>query len=142
MDFGHALEALKDGGRVKRPEWGTQPYLQLRQDSARPTKIMLSGGCVAATHWYPTHDDLLAEDWVRIDAEDAPVRRHQEPAPDPVGQARDISTCNANAAGAVNISVTLHTALMSDDDINRLVTKIGRRIGNAVSSQPGHREQR
>jgi trehalose utilization protein len=78
MNFGEALERLKDGERISRPEWGGMTRVVLHCEHTRKTVIRHIGlsttessetvlGCKVEVAWVvpwtPTSDDMLAEDW-------------------------------------------------------------------------------
>ena len=62
MDFTWAMKALKEGKKVTRKSLAGDPpiYLYLNKTDAT---IMRDYGARTDSKWYPSLDDLLAEDW-------------------------------------------------------------------------------
>lgn len=72
MDFGKALEALKDEKKVKRPTMISDSYITL--DGEPPyqadylTVATLGGSCyMSRAQYIPTLDDMMATDWEIIE---------------------------------------------------------------------------
>lgn len=81
QNFGWALEALKDGKKVKRAGWNgvgiflklqvpdehskmTQPYIYIDSTGLQTTNSKAPKGVVP---WFPSQTDLLAEDWELVE---------------------------------------------------------------------------
>jgi hypothetical protein len=96
MTFREAIEALKGGHRIARPEWGDEgAWLMLRRGrTGRITHLMPHGVAMGGTPgdntseaevtcaphismyssageirlgWIPSHEDMLAEGWVILE---------------------------------------------------------------------------
>jgi hypothetical protein len=74
MDFGAALDVLKNGGKVSRKGWngwGTWLELQTPDDHSKMTVRYIyltypgdANNCPGLRGpWYPAQTDMLAEDW-------------------------------------------------------------------------------
>lgn len=66
MDFGQALEALKDGRYVTRLNWnGRGQYLQLQEPQGDMTLPFISIRTVDGNlvPWLASQTDLLSDDW-------------------------------------------------------------------------------
>lgn len=87
MNFGQAIEALKEGKRVQRTDWvGKSKYLILvpavTNASIKPDTVygmmnidridiqahidMRTGSNTIQPGWIPTQEELLSEDWVLV----------------------------------------------------------------------------
>lgn len=71
MNFGEALEILKNGGKVARDGWnGAGQFIELQV----PTKeskmglpfLYISTVSGALVPWVASHTDILSDDWVGI----------------------------------------------------------------------------
>ena len=81
MNFGNALEALKEGKRVARRGWnGKGIYLELQRPDAHskmtlPYIYVVTNGLVTdnpeapkgVVPWLASQTDLLSEDWVIVE---------------------------------------------------------------------------
>ncbi|MBQ8618458.1 MAG: DUF2829 domain-containing protein [Kiritimatiellae bacterium] len=81
MNFGNALEALKEGKRVARRGWnGKGIYLELQRPDAHskmtlPYIYIVTNGLVTdnpeapkgVVPWLASQTDLLSEDWVIVE---------------------------------------------------------------------------
>jgi hypothetical protein len=72
MDFGWALNLLRDGQRVCRAGWGAGEHLFFRKGSVPscPDSVMHSNNFVwfgksseSFIPWFPDQTDMLARDW-------------------------------------------------------------------------------
>lgn len=66
MDFGTALEGLKDGYSAKRTGWGGQTAVWLELIPGEyngPARLWLTSAKGYLKVWEPTQTDLLADDW-------------------------------------------------------------------------------
>lgn len=71
MDFGEALELLKDGEKVTRKGWnGNGMHIELQTPDAyskmRRPYIFMSPVDGAFVPWVASQTDLLAEDWLKL----------------------------------------------------------------------------
>lgn len=64
MDFGDALTHLRNSQRVSRPDYGFK-YIYLVEQHGMADGPMLAIRAIGELRkpWFPTHDDLLADDW-------------------------------------------------------------------------------
>lgn len=75
MNFGQAIEALKQGNRVARGDrWDVQrwivldrPIYQNINEKSNQAFVLVKKGEFAQAGWMPTNCDMLAEDWVVVD---------------------------------------------------------------------------
>jgi hypothetical protein len=73
MKFGEAIETLKQGGQVARDGWnGKGQKLELQRPDAH-NKMTLPYVFITTVQgdrvpWLASQTDILAEDWVRVDA--------------------------------------------------------------------------
>lgn len=65
MTFGEAIEALKIGNRVSRPEWAeNKGWLEIAAPIGPDDPAMILAAYDGkVTQWPAPHEDLLAEDW-------------------------------------------------------------------------------
>jgi hypothetical protein len=65
MNFGEAIQAMKDGKRVCRKEWKTVWLAINNLEYARPSFIYYCKDNSIDEYpvWYPKQEDMLAEDW-------------------------------------------------------------------------------
>jgi hypothetical protein len=89
MDIGEAVEAMKNGARVRRTGWAGErnwwTALAFPGDGRTVTDWPFfvkhwTDGTVA---WAPTHDDLLAEDWELVGVSRTETGQLDEPDEDP-----------------------------------------------------------
>lgn len=68
MNFGEAIEALKDGDRVQREGWnGKNMYLYLdRMPGFDPYIVMYTAQGTHQPGWLASQADMLAEDWILV----------------------------------------------------------------------------
>ena len=76
MNFGQAIELLKQGGRITRPGWnGKGMYLWLERWEAfrdhrpnfAPCIIMQTAQGARQPGWLASQADMLAEDWMEAE---------------------------------------------------------------------------
>lgn len=67
MNFGAALEVLKSGGQVTRPDW-EDVWLDLFYLDTQKSMSYIRLKTIHGDHvpWSPNHIDLLADDWVEV----------------------------------------------------------------------------
>lgn len=68
MDFGEAVEVLKNGGRVRRLGWnGTDMWIKLQSPDAQSLMtlpyIYMRTVAMELVPWVASHTDILADDW-------------------------------------------------------------------------------
>jgi hypothetical protein len=65
MNFGEAIQAMKDGKRVRRKGWETVWLAINNLEYARPSFIYYCKDNSIDEYpvWYPKQEDMLAEDW-------------------------------------------------------------------------------
>lgn len=66
MNFGEAIQAMKDGKRVRRKDWENDTWITVNYMAYnRPAYISLGRDNSFDGHkpWYPSQEDMLAEDW-------------------------------------------------------------------------------
>lgn len=65
MNFGEAIQAMKDGKRVRRKEWKNTWLAINNLEYARPSFIYYCKDNSIDEYpvWYPKQEDMLAEDW-------------------------------------------------------------------------------
>lgn len=63
MNFGKALEALKNGEKVKREKWGGYWKLENLSDLDSPIIVAILKSTYKRVAATPYQEDLLAEDW-------------------------------------------------------------------------------
>lgn len=65
MNFGQAIEMLKDGRRVRREKWigGRWVMLSCRNSTHTVPPALLLWSTATFLPWCPTCCDILAEDW-------------------------------------------------------------------------------
>lgn len=71
MDFGKALEALKDGKKVAREGWnGKGMWINLQVPDAHSKMtlpyIYMKTACENQVPWLASQTDILATDWVVV----------------------------------------------------------------------------
>lgn len=71
MDFGKALQVLKDGGKVAREGWnGKNMHLGLQRPDAKSKMtlpyIFMFTADKQLVPWLASQTDMLSEDWVRV----------------------------------------------------------------------------
>jgi hypothetical protein len=71
MDFGKALEALKDGKKVAREGWnGKGMWINLQVPDAHSKMtlpyIYMKTACDNQVPWLASQTDILATDWVLV----------------------------------------------------------------------------
>ena len=76
MDFGTALEALKNNKKIKRKSWADyihvmfmteEQYRNSDSDDIKVGSIVIITNNGVAVNWYASHADMLAEDWIIVD---------------------------------------------------------------------------
>ena len=89
MDFGQALAAVKNGGRVTRAAWADGTFLYLVPGSTfevnRPPllgiypagtvinyrpHVDIRGADGSCSPWQPSQDSLMADDWAAVPGDD------------------------------------------------------------------------
>lgn len=139
MDFGQGLAVLKRRGRIRRPRWKSGEFLELRYN-VRLVPQLTACGVLTSTSWYPTHEDLLAEDWVRID-DDTPLAASQRrpSAPDTEGEQRvEPAEAEDGEDDQFALSFNVSTSIvLSDDDIDQLIARIANRVACRMSPGAG-----
>ena len=86
MNFGQAIERLKQGQNVTRKGWnGKGMYLSLQSPDAQ-SKMSLPYVYMNTTKgdrvpWLPTQADMLAENWMTIPQSYIPAPLDKEPKP-------------------------------------------------------------
>lgn len=120
MDFGHALAAVKNGGRVTRSAWAAGTFLYLVPGSTfqvnrapllgiypegtqiryRP-HIDIRGADGTCSPWQPAQDAVLADDWVLVPDETACCDLHGRNC-EPLGDLCCEECTEARHAGWVN----------------------------------------
>ena len=65
MNFGEAIQAMKDGKRVCRKEWKTVWLAISNLEYGRPSFIYYCKDNSIDEYpvWYPSQEDMMAEDW-------------------------------------------------------------------------------
>ncbi len=64
MNFGDALTHLRNSQRVSRPDYGFKYIYLVSQGGPAGAALVVSGGKNGPLRpWFPTNDDLLADDW-------------------------------------------------------------------------------
>ena len=65
MNFGEAIQAMKDGKRVRRKDWENDTWITVDYIASCTTYISLGRDNSFDGHktWIPRTDDMLAEDW-------------------------------------------------------------------------------
>jgi len=71
MDFGGALHCMIGGDKCFRQAWAREVYVNLQcpDDHSKMTKpyfYIINEATWACVPWCPTHEDLLATDWVMM----------------------------------------------------------------------------
>lgn len=71
MNFGQALEALKDGNKVAREGWnGKGMWINLQVPDAHSKMtlpyIYMKTACENQVPWLASQTDILADDWVVV----------------------------------------------------------------------------
>lgn len=66
MNFGEAIQAIKDGKRVRRKEWQNDTWITVNLIANCLPRIALgrdNNYFDGHKPWYPSQEDMLAEDW-------------------------------------------------------------------------------
>lgn len=65
MNFGEAIQAMKDGKRVCRKGWENDLWITVNYIANYLPRISLGRDNAFDGHkpWYPSQEDMLAEDW-------------------------------------------------------------------------------
>ena len=65
MNFGEAIQAMKDGKRVRRKGWKNDTWITVDYIANYLPRISLGRDNYFDGHkpWYPKQEDMLAEDW-------------------------------------------------------------------------------
>ena len=65
MNFGEAIQAMKDGKRVCRKQWENGTWITVNYIANYLPRISLGKDNSFDGHnaWYPSQEDMLAEDW-------------------------------------------------------------------------------
>lgn len=130
MDFGHALAVLKAGGHVRRPTWARGCFLELEPGFCGPFWQWVGADPAC---WQASHDDLLAEDWIRIDDDTPdPAATDAPPSAGDPGHAAETAPERQQV-----IQINLSSTLMSDRDLDQFADKIGRRLTHGLPPAGG-----
>jgi hypothetical protein len=66
MNFGKAIQAMKDGKRVRRKDWQNDTWITVNLIANCLPRIALgrdNNYFDGRKPWYPSQEDVLAEDW-------------------------------------------------------------------------------
>jgi hypothetical protein len=64
MDFGKALNMLRNGKLLRRRAWGMSAHILLVPESADMGAMLVEvASGTRPVAWMPRHEDLMAEDW-------------------------------------------------------------------------------
>jgi hypothetical protein len=70
MNFGKAIEYLKDGRKVRRTGWngkGMYLYLESKLPNYEPCIVMFTAQGKHQPGWLASQADMLSEDWAEVD---------------------------------------------------------------------------
>lgn len=63
MNFGEALEVMKDFGKVRLPFWNENTYVSIERTDDYTHAYFVVDSDKGSVPWIPTYPELLSEEW-------------------------------------------------------------------------------
>lgn len=68
MNFGQALEVMKDFGKVRLPYWNENTHVQIERSDEYTHPYFVVDSDKGSVPWIPTYPEMLSEDWEVVDS--------------------------------------------------------------------------